>query len=625
MKLFKLKTTPSWLFTALLVMVFVLPLLFNPWAYDLFEFPKNLWMKSMALIMAGGLVFEYFRGNLKRFHLSHNHQVWLSIFLGILVLSLIVSSRPEISFWGGYVRQGGVINMLFYGLLFVLGLQVFNDKARREKFLQVTMVSGVIVAVYALLQQIGVDYFSASATDIFAGRSYSTLGNPTSLGAYLLFPMGAFMALRMGSKEKPRWWVLLLLFAAIVVAKNRASILAVMLSSGLYVLWLSRKKPVFFWMLFLGGLVSMLGFLSAYGGDIRSLMSRFTTWNSSLEMIKDYPILGIAPENFLYYFDIYAQPDLYLYEDYTTTMDRPHNEFLEWWIHYGIFGALFYIGLGLTILRKFWTTKDISDRFVSLGLIALMLSNFFSFSLVTQLSFAALFLAFIFRDKASINLHQKGYWRWAVAVVLTPIILGFLALNVNAFVQDYHLKQTYVHFGVEEYEESMEHLLKAHRSPFPYIQVYSDSFPIAYSLADATGGDDIAKLAEYFVVMENKLSNYALSPSLNLAKWYIFIENFDAAEEVYKSLYAEGRTHPKFLEKWADFYAEQNQIESAALVYDEFFVWMPNTWKNSFHDSEATRIFWKNHPNFYKTISQAALIYEFTDRQEEASLLLEEL
>lgn len=606
-------------------MVFVLPLLFNPFGYDLFEFPKNLWMKSLALIMAGGLVIEYFRGNLKRFHLSTNHQAWLSVLLGILVLSLIVSIRPEVSFWGGYVRQGGIINMLFYILLFVLGLQVFNDKSQREKFLQVTMVSGVIVAVYALMQQIGVDYFSESATDVFAGRSYSTLGNPTSLGAYLLFPMAAFMALYVGGKQKPRWWIMLLLFAAIVVAKNRASILAVMISSGLYVLWLSRKKPVFFWMLLLGGLVSMLGFLSAYGDDVRSLMSRFSTWASTWEMIKDYPILGIGPENYLYLFDIYAQPDLYLYEDYTTTMDRPHNELLEWWISYGVFGALFYIGLALTLLRKFWTTKDTMDRFMTLGLIALMLSNFFSFSLVTQLSFSALFLAFIFRDKASIKLVQKPYWRWATAVLLIPMILGFLAININAFVQDYHLKQAYIAVGVDEYEESMTHLLKATATPFPYVQPYGDSYALAFAFADASGGENISELAEHFVVQENILSHFALRPSLHLANWYIYKEDFESAEEIYKSLYAEGHKHPQMLEEWADFYAEQNQLETAALVYDEFFEWMPNTWKKSFHDRESNRIFWKNHPEFYKTIGQAALIYEVTNREEQAAELLSEL
>ena len=147
-------------------MVFVLPLLFNPGAYDIFEFPKNLWMKSLTVLMLGGMVLEYFRGNLKKLHLHSKHSAWITVFVCILMLSLIVSLRPEVSFWGGYVREGGVINMIFYALLFVLGLQVFNHKEHREKFLLVTLYSGVLVAIYALIQQLGIDIFPRSATDL---------------------------------------------------------------------------------------------------------------------------------------------------------------------------------------------------------------------------------------------------------------------------------------------------------------------------------------------------------------------------------------------------------------------------------------------------------------------------
>ncbi|MBI3943721.1 MAG: O-antigen ligase family protein [Chloroflexi bacterium] len=76
---------------------------------------------------------------------------------------------------------------------------------------------------------------------------------------------------------------------------------------------------------------------------------RLALWRSALEMIRDHPVLGVGPDNFLpLYRDRYIKPEGQQEPD----LSHPHNWFLDFWLRLGILGPwLFILLAGVTLFR----------------------------------------------------------------------------------------------------------------------------------------------------------------------------------------------------------------------------------------------------------------------------------
>ena len=84
-----------------------------------------------------------------------------------------------------------------------------------------------------------------------------------------------------------------------------------------------------------------------------------SVWRSALRMVRDHPVFGVGPDNFLYYYsnDESCAPghvaNWYYRQDNQTNFDRclshPHNMFLDFWLSTGILGLL----AGLALLGVF--------------------------------------------------------------------------------------------------------------------------------------------------------------------------------------------------------------------------------------------------------------------------------
>ena len=70
-------------------------------------------------------------------------------------------------------------------------------------------------------------------------------------------------------------------------------------------------------------------------GD-RSGVSRIWLWDSAVEMIGDFPLFGVGPDNFLYHYTAYLRPEAWR----EPHMSHPHNLVLDAWLSSGAFGAL---------------------------------------------------------------------------------------------------------------------------------------------------------------------------------------------------------------------------------------------------------------------------------------------
>jgi O-antigen ligase len=623
-----LKTTQKYIFLAL---VFALPLIFNPWGFDMYEIPKNTLLKVAIATLTILHLVEKFRSKRTNICLSQNQLYAILAFLTILALSLIFAIRPNVSFWGTYARQGGVINMLFYVLLFLTSLDFLQKKTHQILTLKTLSFSGLLVSLYALLQWAGLDIFSTETTAIFSGRSFASLGNPTALGAFLLFPIwGEIALLHLEKKQKSKHLALAaIMLLALLSTVNRASILALLASGFLYLLYTFRKNKKLLAGIFAGLLILLTIFIAAYSDNLRSISSRFSTWHSSTEIIVDNPILGYGLESFPYLFESYVKPEFFEHEDYYNLVDRPHNEFLEMWIHLGLLGFLFYLALIAYSLKIFFTAKKPIPRFASLAILSLFATNFFSFSLITHYAFLVIFLALIAAENSSKITFKPSWPNKIPATLLGLLLTASIVLNICIFTADLQIKSAYKSLNTLDLTAITSHLEKAtDLAPF-YSSVHMNAFTLYYPLAEVLGDEELLALAVSANASARELSHSNLKSLLNEARLFRLIEDPSSAEEVYKTIYDQVGIHPLLYEHWADLYYEQSLFDHAALIYDEYLNLLPNDWQAPIETpeemTEDQRIFWKNHPDFLKTLEQVITTYESTGQTKKADEILESL
>lgn len=167
--------------------------------------------------------------------------------------------------------------------------------------------------------------------------------HPNALALFLERPaaLAAGMALVDAGRRRWMWSSLAIVtVAALLLTYSRGALLALgvaLLAGG----WLTRRTAVVT-LGFLGGLLLVVLMaaiaperaLSLFAGGSGSL--RLHIWESSLAMIRDYPIFGVGLDQFLYqYVPRYVVPEAWP-ERFTS---HPHNLLLDFWLRLGLMGV----------------------------------------------------------------------------------------------------------------------------------------------------------------------------------------------------------------------------------------------------------------------------------------------
>lgn len=628
----------------LAAMLFLIPLVFNPLGFDMYGVPKNLILKvglSLLLIL---LALSFARHKKIELMFTKNTLKWTLVFLLILALSEAVALRQNVSFWGSYFRQGGIFNMLNYVALFLASLSIFTEKRSREFILKVVIISGVVSAIYAIAQRLGFDLFTPEHTAIFEKRSFAGMGNPTALGAYLLFPIGAQIIQlhkNMGAAKStlPRvggFAGLLLMLVALFLTRNRASILGLLAAGLLFLfkkIWENKKWRIYG---IATSLLALVAFAWVYGGNTRSLGSRLSTWQSSVEIIQERPIFGYGPESFDVLFERTVRPDFFQFEDYKNLVDRPHNEFLQMWIDFGLSGVFFYGGIWAALLLLFWKNPRASllshpshrVSILSLTLIALLVSNWFSFSLPTHYALLVVFAALIIAETG-----KRKTLKWKEPIIRTAMVAVLIVLAVlNAFwvsrmtVGDYHLARAFFSIAKNNVEIADQSARRALKLNAVYADTSKNAYDLYYSLATTFADIKWLEKAASANATFQKVTQSSLYSLLNEARMWALLKDYEKAEEVYMRIAENKGINPVFYEEWANMYFDAGQYDKAAAVYDELFAILPPDWQAPLLSkgaelSREQRIFWKNHGSFIETLDKALKAYMATGQAEKAEAI----
>jgi putative inorganic carbon (HCO3(-)) transporter len=268
--------------------------------------------------------------------------------------------------------------------LYIIAFLAFNRVVRVKRYGWRSLLVGgylltcLYVCVYGLRQYIfGVDalatWVDAESELADATRIYSFLGNPNLLAGYLL---PALPLATVGFLHWRRWGVKFLAaivalasMACILLSLSRGALLGMavggfLLAIGL-VYWWSDRLPKWSMPTLVGGMAGLFGLavtaIPTVRIRLRSIFAgredssnnfRLNVWASVLEMIKDYPLLGIGPGNqaFNQIYPFYQRPGYSALGAYSIP--------LELTVETGLIGVACYAWMCFSVLWLGWRSLN---------------------------------------------------------------------------------------------------------------------------------------------------------------------------------------------------------------------------------------------------------------------------
>jgi len=183
---------------------FFVPLFFTSNTSELFELNKMWLTWGLAVVIMGAWIIRMISE--RRIVIARTPlDIPIVLFLLSQLISTIFTLDSRVSFWGYYSRfNGGFLSMLTYVLLYYAFVSNVTF-AEVKRFLKVTLLSGIIVALWGLPSHFGYDptclifrgtLDTSCWTESFKPtiRIFSTLGQPAWMAAYLAVLLPLSMA-----------------------------------------------------------------------------------------------------------------------------------------------------------------------------------------------------------------------------------------------------------------------------------------------------------------------------------------------------------------------------------------------------------------------------------------------
>jgi len=424
----------------------------------------------------------------------HPIVLWLSAFIGMMVVTMLTGVDPARSFWSTQERMTGVLTMLHFWAWFLVLISVFRTWKWWRWLLYGTLVVSVILGMIGFdTKQVLKSIFESANWQMNA-----TLGNPIYVGSYALFHI--FLALIFIFTEK-KWLRSIAIFFAIFnfftlfLAASRGPLFALIGSAVLFFLILLiilppsryRRTIQFSFLGTIACIVLALVVLTTPFGEpwgrqhlpftikkiiyfptLETLTERAGFSTLGIKGFLERPLFGWGWENFPQIYDKYYEPVLYGVSLRDTFIDRSHNQMVDVLSLTGIGGFISYILLWLWIvillLKRIFDKNSSFRARLAYTAVALFFASYFVQNLsifdtpaaliVFYLSLA--FLYFITSDKTAFDggglQQEQGDNRVALdtkklaIIAVTAISLPFAIyyLNIRSYLMSF-----YTHSAVE--------------------------------------------------------------------------------------------------------------------------------------------------------------------------------
>lgn len=304
----------------------------------------------------------------------------LLIFISSQIISTFISVDPHTSIFGYYSRlNGGLLSIVSYALLYWI-LVAYLDLSFKKTIIKYTLLSGVLVAIYGILEHFGIDQ-NVWIQDV-QNRVFSTFGQPNWLAAYLciLLPLCFYHP----QKNKPNFFYLfcILIFSTcLIFTKSKTGILAALIS----IPFCLNKKNFYYFFIILA-LAAFFFFNKkpdtptaptlniTASQDIRKIV-----WTGAIDLYKKYPVFGTGVESFAYTYYWTRPASHNLTSEWEFLYNKAHNEYINYLATTGTVGFLAYTLLIIVSLINFIKTRHF---FLLAAYISILITNFSGFSVV---------------------------------------------------------------------------------------------------------------------------------------------------------------------------------------------------------------------------------------------------
>jgi O-antigen ligase len=280
-------------------------LVITPWINkDSIVIPKQVLLVLIAASMLSVVIPE-----LKKIAKSRIGKIILYLeFLTILQISLVmvISKAPiEQELFGRSGRALGSITYLSLIVVLIASIRLFNFN-NLHLISNSIIITGFIVALYAILQSYGIDIF---AWDSKTNGVISTLGNPNFTSAFIAAFAVPVISLNLYNKKKQIivFPIVILIIFTISRTESIQGYLAFLISISIYILVLTwyRSKRYFiilFTFIFSSIILLLIGTLG-HGTFARllyktSIQSRGDFWRGAFNTANSNPIFGVGIDSF---------------------------------------------------------------------------------------------------------------------------------------------------------------------------------------------------------------------------------------------------------------------------------------------------------------------------------------
>lgn len=356
----------------LVIFAAVYPLTFSPFNHSIYSLAKYTLLSVWLLIMVGAWATKII---LEQKITFTNYPLNLPVFtlLFLATISTLVSINTRISLSGQFDRFQGLYALFGYALVYFLASQFAHKKQLHHNIITGFLLSSVLVATYGILQHFGIDFLPPNPQAIEVGRSFSTLGNPNFLGAYLIMVIAIALSQLLSTRQSLKWLpqaALLLGLLCLIYTFSRASWLGLVGVLGFYIiffakrLWSNKKALINLAAISLILVISytLLGKIkltkapyslaerttSTVQFKSGTIKSRLATWSVSMKMAQERPILGFGPDTYRYVFWTYKPITWHQEVKERGIPDRAHNRLIQIGVTQGILSLAVYLWIIIT-------------------------------------------------------------------------------------------------------------------------------------------------------------------------------------------------------------------------------------------------------------------------------------
>lgn len=369
--------------------IIVVPFMITPSDIDKYGFGKAFFMWVVSAILIICVIKN------KMFKLRKIDVIGIA-YIALVMIATLLASGKKLAFLGSTSWYEGGLMLAIYMLIFMVSSRYLKIT---KVSIEIASISGVIMAIYSILQFYNIDLFEGSAN---GGNAYGLIGNRNYMGTYIIMFLVFFMCIYIYYNKKRYLIYSSIAFASLLATLTRSCWVAFGVISVIGLLTVIKDKKALkrvveiltiFIVIFIALNVSSGGkVLSRAEGltneiinkDERSGSGRIEIWDMTLDVVKENKLIGVGPENLwgAIIEESWDKAANWL-DDKGGKVDRAHNEYLQIAANSGIPSLILYISfIVLILINIVRNIKIVPYKIIGLIIIAYLVQAFFNNSVV---------------------------------------------------------------------------------------------------------------------------------------------------------------------------------------------------------------------------------------------------